>query len=100
MPPQFGKDNSVLDAIIPPDFIKIPRYELIRRNISTAINNLQYGKHTFLIRGDIGTGKTVLAAQCALINESAFTKIINCDRLLGLNEGQIMNEVVRIFEDA
>lgn len=85
MPPQFGKDNAVLDAIIPTEYIKIPRYEQIRRNISTAISNLQYGKHTFLIRGDVGTGKTVLAAQCALINESAFTKIINCDMFLGLN---------------
>jgi hypothetical protein len=50
-----------------------------------------------LIRGDAATGKTFLAAECAVLNECSFTKIINCDRFLGLNEGQIMNEIVRIF---
>jgi vesicle-fusing ATPase len=53
-----------------------------------------------LIRGDSGVGKTVIAAQCALANEASFTKIISSDRFLGLNEGQTMNEIVRIFEDA
>lgn len=33
-------------------------------------------------------------------NDTSFTKIISSDRFIGLNEGQIMNEIVRIFEDA
>lgn len=100
VPPQFGKDNSILQAIIPKNKIQIRKYEKIRENIMNAIRNLENGKHTILIRGDVGVGKTVIAAECAVENESSFTKIINCDRFLGLNEGQIMNEVVRIFEDA
>ena len=62
--------------------------------------NLGDGKHIFLIRGQPGIGKTVVAAECALSNDTSFTKIISSDRFIGLNEGQIMNEIVRIFEDA
>ncbi len=75
----------------------VDRHQQIRLNINNAIINLGYGKHIFLIRGQTGVGKTVIAAECAEANECSFTKIINCDRFLGLNQGQIINEIVRIF---
>lgn len=41
-----------------------------------------------------------MAAECALKANFPFTKVISADRFLGLDEGQVMNEVVGIFEDA
>lgn len=35
-----------------------------------------------------------------MATETSFTKIINSDRFIGLNEGQITTQIVRIFEDA
>lgn len=45
----------------------------------------------------MGTGKTILALECALANNSVFVKHISCDSLVGMNEGQIITELVSIF---
>ncbi len=65
-----------------------------------AIKNLGKGRHTFLIKGKNGIGKTVLAVQCALKAEVSYTKMISTDRFLGLNEGQIVSQIVAMFDDA
>ena len=98
--PQFGKDNKILESIVPKQHIRIDKYEKVYTNMNIAIDNLEDGKHTFLIRGNNGVGKSVLAARCALANDSSFIKLINSDRFLGMNQSQIMNEIVRIFDDA
>lgn len=48
----------------------------------------------------MGAGKTILALECALANNSVFVKHISCDNLVGMNEGQIITELVSIFEDS
>ena len=53
-----------------------------------------------MIRGNKGVGKTVLAVQCALKTNFPYTKMISTDNFLGLSEGQIISQIVGIFDDA
>lgn len=86
--------------MLPKKKIKIEKYQHLLHHFSQAVLSLGNGKHAFLLRGESGVGKTALAAECALKANFPFTKLINTDQFLGLDEGQIMSEVVRIFEDA
>jgi transcriptional regulator with PAS, ATPase and Fis domain len=74
-----------LETIIPRQKIKVLKYEKILESLKSAVGSLSKGKHTFLIRGESGVGKSVLAAECALANDCSFIKLINADRFLGLN---------------
>lgn len=89
-----------MESIIPRNKIRIEKYEKVKASITSAIDNIEDGKHTFLIRGSAGTGKTILALECALANNSVFVKHVSCDSLVGMNEGQIIAELISTFEDS
>lgn len=38
--PQFGKDNKILEAIVPKEYILIDKYETVLTNLNKAIGNL------------------------------------------------------------
>ena len=79
-----------MQKIIPENLFEVQRHQNLRENILNTIKNIGSGKHTLLIKGENGIGKTVLAANCALNAGFTFTKIINSDRFLGFNEQQTM----------
>jgi len=49
--PQFGRDNKILEAIIPKNNIEVPKYAKTLNTINQTIRNLKEGKHTILIKG-------------------------------------------------
>ncbi len=91
MIPEFGRDNRMMEGLVPKKKIHIDKYENIHNHLIQAINNLGNGKHAFLIKGPAGIGKTVMAARCALDIKCPFTKLLSSDRLLGMNEAQVMS---------
>lgn len=81
----------MMEGLLPKKKIHIDKYQNIHNHIIQAINNLGNGKHAFLIKGELGIGKTVMAAQCAIDIKYPFTKVVSSDRLLGMNEAQAMS---------
>lgn len=98
--PQLGKDSKILENLIPKQKIPIAKHEQTKAMLMHTISNLREGKHTVLIEGESGVGKTVMAAECGLEGRFDFTRIINADRLIALTEEQANLEINSVFLDA
>lgn len=56
--------------------------------------------HSILLEGEVGTGKTAIAAWAGLSCEFPFVKLISPDNFVGYTETGKINAMVKIFDDA
>lgn len=103
--PSFGRDDINLEKYLSNGIIYFNNYiKQILDKSRTICNKLVQSNRvslaSFLLYGEIGSGKSALASQIAIQSEFAFIKIITPDDYPGLTDIEKCNSILKIFEDA
>lgn len=56
--------------------------------------------HSILLEGEVGTGKTAIAAWAGLNCEFPYVKLISPENFVGYTESGKINAIVKVFDDA
>lgn len=104
--PAFGqaKDecaNSMRSGIIPYG----PMWSVIDKKLHSFVEHLRGGKTkidslSVMLHGNVGCGKSAVAAYLAMRSEFPFVKVISNDNLVSYGESQKSNIIRKAFEDA
>jgi len=104
--PAFGnKNNEELQALYRNGLIDYGTgFKGIWTTLERLLNQTRTSEKTpllsVLLEGEIGTGKTALAAKLCAESDFPFIRMISPDSMIGLNENQKCAELLRVFTDA
>ena len=94
-------DENKLEKIFPSKVITVPKYQALYDSMLDFImNRLGSGKHSILLKGSQGVGKTIMSANLARGINYPFTKFIDSNMFLGYSDIKKQEELVQIFKDA
>ncbi|CAD8065135.1 unnamed protein product [Paramecium primaurelia] len=103
--PQFGIDSNKFDLLLKNRLIDFgDEFKKLQKILKNTIDQTRFGKNSqlnsVLLEGEQGSGKTSVAAWLAVECGFPYVKLISPETFIGLTEGAIINQMVRIFNDA
>ncbi|SPQ95215.1 Vesicle-fusing ATPase [Plasmodiophora brassicae] len=103
--PAFGVSEDELRACVRNGLVNYgPPFDKILEDCRSFINQIKNSEQTpllsLLLHGEIGCGKTAIAAQLAMESGVPFIKLITPDDFVGLSENEKVSRILKVFRDA
>eukprot|EP01017_Pseudomicrothorax_dubius_P035481 TRINITY_DN4972_c0_g1_i1.p1 TRINITY_DN4972_c0_g1~~TRINITY_DN4972_c0_g1_i1.p1 ORF type:complete len:652 (+),score=218.37 TRINITY_DN4972_c0_g1_i1:197-2152(+) len=103
--PQFGADTDRFGVLLRGKIVDYgPRLKRVQDTMRNTISHLRQSTSqqlvSILLEGEIGCGKTALAAAAAVASEFPFIKLVSAENMLGLSDVGKINAMGKIFDDA
>jgi vesicle-fusing ATPase len=103
--PAFGVSTDEFEAYMHQGLIDYGRrFEQLFNSCKSFVRQVEtssrYDLLSVLLEGEIGTGKTTLAAHLAVDSGFPYVKIISSEKLVGYSEQGICNNITKVFSDA
>lgn len=100
--PAFGVDEQTLNDCVRGGCMDFnAEMHALRDWLKTMVDRITLSDvplTTVLLEGALGSGKTTLAAECAM--RAPFAKLLSPDVFVGASEGDVVSRLHRTFEDA
>ena len=103
--PAFGVSTDEFDQFTQDELVSYgKRFDSILNTCKTFVDQVEKNEKTnlisLLLEGEVGCGKTSLAATVALKSGYPFMKIISSEKLIGFDERGKCDHITRVFNDA
>jgi vesicle-fusing ATPase len=103
--PAFGVSTDELDSYQTQTLIEYgPNYKRLMNTCLTFIKQVQHSSTTqllsVLLDGEIGAGKTSIAANLAILSQYPFIKVISAEKMVGYDERSKCDHITKVFNDA
>jgi vesicle-fusing ATPase len=103
--PAFGVSTDEFEAYMHQGLIDYgKKFERLYNSCKSFVRQVEtsnrYDLLSVLLEGEIGTGKTTLAAHLAVDSGFPYVKIISSEKLVGYSEQGVCNFISKVFNDA
>ncbi|RHY97741.1 hypothetical protein DYB37_004515, partial [Aphanomyces astaci] len=103
--PKFGSPQDSLSLYYRAGLHSFgPEFETVKSTLNALIHQVKSNENTplmsVLLHGEPGSGKTALAAACAVASEYPLVRLIKAADLIGRQEGAKCGHIYTVFEEA